>query len=213
MSLINELIKDFLRKKGKLVTEMGIFDEFPEHLKVENDIRFALMLWNISTMQGVVYKKLAKQVGWDKIQEASQEAFFEQIDEILTSDDMKPALGFLKKTGGKSQALNTFKNIVTLYDYILGNYDEFTEVSPNKLLGKNKHCSTFNFIKDAGLVGKVSCAPSCFYGMKKVAALIDPKLKITGNRDGKEIGVPSVRFNKNRNAGDDHCECEIVLEE
>ena len=53
----------------------------------------------------------------------------------------------------------------------------------------------------------------CFDGMQLLYNMLNPKLKITGSRDGKEIGVPNLKFNKNRNVGDDLCECEVILED
>ena len=46
-----------------------------------------------------------------------------------------------------------------------------------------------------------------------VAKMIHPSLQIVGTRDGKEIGVPEIGFNKNRCVGDDICELAVVKEE
>jgi hypothetical protein len=45
------------------------------------------------------------------------------------------------------------------------------------------------------------------------ATMIHPSLKIAGPRDGKEIGFPGIGFVKNRCAGDDICELEVIIEE
>ncbi len=216
MSLIDALLKDFLRKKGKLPTEQPELEEqIPPHLRIGLDTRYCFMLWNIGVTQAAVYKKFAKELGWKKVEQLLTEAFLEWMEEFINSEEMKPALDLFKKMAGKGKNPDaaTFSKIVTLYDYILGNYDLIPESSTKKMIGRNLYCHTWHLKTLGGLENKISCAPVCFAGMQLLAKTLNPKLKITGSRDGKEIGVPGVGFNKNRNAGDDYCECEIILED
>ncbi len=216
MSLVDAMLKDFLQKKFKLSTEMPELEEkIPPHLRINLDTRYNFTIWNIAVTQAAFLKKFAEELGWKKVQEILNTSFLEWMDEFIRSEDMKPALDMFKKMAGKGKDpdASTFSQIVTLYDYIIGNFDYIPESTTKKMIGQNLYCKTYECLKMGNLEDHLSCAGVCFGGMQLLCNMLNPKLKITGSRDGKEIGVPNVRFNKNRNVGDDICECEVVLED
>jgi len=219
MNLLDAVIKEQLEKKGKINKEQEEREALvPEHLKISWEMKYRYAHWNLmdNLLCGVLKHIGEKEGNWDLASKALAEVFTKFCFDYVRSETVAPLMNFLKSMAGTGKSdLEVYAQAITMYDYIAQNIDTFEEITPNKYLGTNVFCDFWEPLKNLNINGldKLNCAPTCFGGCKAVAAAINPKLKMVGPRDGKEIGVPEVGFVKNRLVGDDVCSFYIVLEE
>jgi hypothetical protein len=219
MSLIDAIILDILKKEGRPVEHQDIVEKGIEQLeemkKLTVPIRTKLQYtrWQAAKLKGSIYKKIAEKIGWEELDKLECQGTLDHFKEFADKY-FQPIIKMLNKMN-KNDYFKTYAQVVTIYDYLMGNLDIFDTSDPDRIGGKNVHCGVWEDWKTAGILGegKMNCAGPCFGGLEMVAKMIHPSLHLTGPRDGKELGVPEIGFVKNRCVGDEICEIIVVKEQ
>ena len=215
MSLIDAIILDILKKEGRPVEHQDIVEKGLEDPKLKVPIRTKLQYtqWQAAKLKGSIYKRIAEEIGWEKLNKIEFQGTMDHFKEFAETY-FQPIIKMLNKMN-KNDYFKTYGQVVTIYDYLMGNLDIFDFSDPNRLKGKNVHCGVWEDWKTADILGegKMNCGAPCFAGLEWVAQMIHPSMHLTGPRDAEEVGAPGIGFVKCRCTGDDICEIAVVRKE
>ena len=192
-----------------IMPDMGFDEKLPPDLRLPLELKWILLSVALTRFSLLCLSEIASEIGMDRARELVYRGFQDLLN-VIGGGDFERVKELLNLEGNDTI---TAARLMIAVDGILGNVEEIVEASPHRTVIRNVECRIWENRKHMGLEEKFPCVLFCYESVKALNHMVNPKIKVVGEKPGKLVGIPEGGFNKHRLLGDECCEVVYVLEE
>lgn len=191
-----------------IMPEFGFDEKFPPALRLPVELKWILLSVALTRFSLLCLSRIAMNMGMDKAREVVYRGF-EDLLNVIGGGNFERVKELLNIEGNNTI---TAAKLMIMVDGILGNVEEIVEASPKRTVIRNVECRIWENRKHMNLENEFPCVIFCYESVKALNHMVNPKIKVIGEKPGSLIGISEGGFNKHRLLGDDCCEVVYLLE-
>lgn len=192
-----------------IMPEIGFDEKLPVDLRLPLELKWILLSVALTRFSLRCLSEISSTLGINKARKLVYQGFQDLLNTI-GGGDFERVKELLNLKGNNTI---TAAKLMIAVDGILGNVEEIVESSPSRTIIRNVECRIWENKKHMGLDEKFPCVIFCYESVKALNHMVNPRIKVTGEKPGKLVGIDEGGFNKHRLLGDECCEVVYVLEE